>query len=201
MHTIVNKILGYEVQLSVPSNTDEYNGMDKSRPNACLDDAIKYTILHGWNNDGRDAIVEVIERLTGVKRKMRPGTLKTDGTPGAEVPDETHKVYLARALAESKVNIEDTVPEVLAALSKIPFDPSPSERSSGAGRIPKEFYAIADGILEKGPEAASKAVRKLSKLNSGLEIKVLEDGTPDRDSLALAVRINAQRVNQELLAA
>jgi hypothetical protein len=77
-------------------------------------------------------------------------------------------------------------------------------RSSGAGRIGKEFYGIADGIIEKGPEAVAKAVRKLKKLNPGLEVKMLEDGTVDRDSLAQAARVNYLRKlnesREELLA-
>lgn len=206
METITNKVMEYEVPLSVPSTVEEYNELDKSRTNACLDDANKYTILHGWNTDARDLIAEVIERITGVKRKMKPGAPKKDGTPGAEVPDETHMVYKNRALSESGKNHEDTVPDVLAALAPLAFDPSPAERTGGgAGRVRKEYYAIADGILEKGAENIGKAIKKLTKRNPGLQIKLLEDGTPDRDSLAAGVQTDAFRIaklaSEDLLAA
>jgi hypothetical protein len=205
MEKITNKVLDYEVPLDIPSSVEEYNNLDKSRTNACLDDANKYTILHGWNSDARDIIVEVLEKLTGVKRKMKPGAQRKDGSAGAEVPDETHKVYKDRALAESKKNHEDTVADVLNALAPLAFDPSPAERSGGVGRVRKEYYLIADGILEKGTDVAAKAVRKLRKLNPGLEIKVLEDNTPDRDSLAAAVQVNAIRIakqaSEDLIAA
>jgi hypothetical protein len=205
MEKITNKVLDYEVPLDIPSSVDEYNNLDKSRTNACLDDANKYTILHGWNSDARDIIVEVLEKLTGVKRKMKPGVPRKDGTPGAEVPDETHKVYKDRALAEAKKNHEDTVSDVLNALAPLAFDPSPAERSGGAGRVRKEYYLIADGILEKGPEHSAKAVKKLTKRNPGLQIKLLEDQTPDRDSLAAAVQVDAIRIaklaSEDLMAA
>jgi hypothetical protein len=193
MVEIVNKVLDYETKLLVPDSVDEYNAMDKTRGNACLEDAIKYNVLHSWNSEAREEIVSVLETLTGIKRQMKPGATKKDGSPGAEVPAETPATYKGRALAESNKSHEETVDEVLKVLSKIAFDPSPGERTGGAGRIPKEFYGMADGLVEKGPEALTKGVRKLKKLNPGLEIATLEDGSINRDSLAVAFRTNFQR--------
>lgn len=206
MQIIPNKVMGYEVPLSVPDSIEEYNGMDKSRPNAALDDAIKYTILHGWNTEARDEIVAVLERMSELKRKMKPGPPKKDGTPGAEVPDEKHSQFQIRVFRDSNVTMEDSAPEVLKALAQIPFDPAPSERQAGPGRVQKEYYLIADGLLEKGNDSVGKAVKKLKKLNPGLDVKFLEDGqTVDRDSLAAAVKANAVRIakqaSEDLLAA
>jgi len=193
MVEIVNKILDYEVKLAVPATVEEYNALDKSRGNACLEDAIKYCVLHGWNSEGREEIVSVLETLTGIKRLMKPGATKKDGTPGAEVPAETPANYKARALAESNKSHEETIDEVTKALAKIAFDPSPSERTGGSGRIPKEFYGMADGLIERGPDLVLKGIRKLKKLNPGLEIATLEDGSVNRDSLAAAFRVNFVR--------
>ena len=176
------------------------------KPGACVTAANTYVRLHITNNEGRGVVVETLEKLTGVMRKMKPGAAKADGSPGAEVPAESDKLYKDRALAESGKTHEETIPEVTAALASVKFDPAPPERiSGGLGKVQKEYYAIADGLLEKGKDAVEKAIRKLRKLNAGLEVKALEDGTVDRDSLAAAVKTNAVRIakqaSEELLAA
>ena len=205
METYINRVLGYEHPLEVPSLANEFDSMPGCKTGDCVKAANKYVILHITNNEGRSVVVETLEKITGIMRKMKPGPTKADGTPGAEVPAESDKVYKDRALAESGKTHEETVPEVTMALAAVKYDPSPSERTGGAGKISKEFYAIADGLIEKGPEACTKAVKRLKKLNPGLEIKLLDNGIPDRDSLASAARVNGARVaklaSEELLAA
>lgn len=204
MTPVETDILGTTVTVNVPETVEEYNALDTTRPSAVLADAISNTLQHSWKSEVRDKFVELLASDYGFNRLMKPGATKKDGTPGAEVPAETHKDCMDRALKEGKLN-EDQVADLLRkAASAVPFDPAPGERSGGTGRIGKEYYAAADGIISVGADGVKKAVKKLEKLNPGLKVSFNEDGSVSRDSFASAIRANALRkvaeAQNELLA-
>lgn len=193
MTKVETDILGTTVSVDVPSTVEEYNALDTSRPSAVLADAVNNTLQHSWKGEVRDKAAALVEEELGFKRAMKPGAVKKSGEAGAEVPAETVKDYFDRALSEGKATEEQLATILIKAASSTPFDPSPGERSGGSGRIGKEYYAAADGIISQGPDVVKKAVKKLEKLNAGVSVKFNEDGSVSRDSFASAIRTNAAR--------
>lgn len=186
-------ILGTTVKVNVPETDEEYNGLDTSRTSAVLGDAINYTLQHSWKGEVRNKFVELVETELGFQRNMKPGAMKKSGEPGAEVPAETHTEFFSRAQAEGNHSEDALADLVRKAAEQCPFDPSPSERSGGGGRVGKEYYAAADSIIAQGPAIVKKAVKKLEKLNAGIIVRFNEDDSVSRDSFASAIRSNAQR--------
>jgi len=192
MTKVETDILGTTVSVDVPSTEAEYNALDTSRPSAVLADAVNNTLQHSWKGEVRDKAAELVETELGFKRAMKPGALKKSGEAGADIPAETVGVFFERAKAAG-ITEEQLAAVLIKAATSTPFDPSPGERSGGSGRIGKEYYAAADGIISQGPDVIKKAVKKLEKLNVGVVVKFNEDGSVSRDSFASAIRTNAAR--------
>lgn len=196
-------VLGLKVNIKgIPTTAEEFDELAK-RQNACLDEAVKNTLYRGTYSDIREELCEKIAEVHGIARKMKPGKVRTDGTPGAEVPDETEADYIARAAArldEAEGLNADNGKGVarfqpIADELDVTFDPSAKERKAGEGRIAKVYLEAADTILASGK--AQNAVDKLVSLNPGLVIDFDPDGVPVKTSLALAVKANEDRKRRE----
>lgn len=178
---------GFELNASVPSTVEEYNGLAPSRANAVLEDAVANVMYRGVFPDFRDKLCAHVEKDTNIKRKTK--TVKRDGKD-VEVVDESEGKYIARVKAELGIEDEDFAAKYQAdaqtILDGIKFDPSVKERTGGEGpKVGKNDLKLATELLAKGGDEANRVAALLSaKLNRTVDLG--EDADANKNTLARA---------------
>jgi hypothetical protein len=230
MKSITRTVLGLAFAIAnVPESVAEFDGNAK-REGACLDEATNNILYRSTFPDIRSAFLDALERETQLKRTTKAGPAKKDGTPGAEVYDESESKYFARVCAlyqpegAAEPGVEPkhfqyladklsngTLPVLKEDGTQLLDDAgqpvfykiafdASATERSGEKKIAKVYLDAAGSIIKMGAEAVAKATAKLKSLNPEVSIDFNEDGTVVVESLALAVKANEDRKRAESVA-
>lgn len=199
MKTVQNKSMGLVVNVEVPDSVEEYNQL-AGRNDACLEDAIQYNLFHSFNSEFRNKFAEAVEKETGIARNLNEAAMakspeRKDGKEKTKIYENPGS-YIARVLAEKGVEASAFQDVGDRIARSIKFDPSEGTRS-GSGKVGKEYLAAAETIINAGPDKLEGAIEKLESLNTGLTIERNSEGGVDVDTLARAIKINADRKQRE----
>ena len=173
--------------LEVPESVEEFDQL-AGRQGACLDSAVSNAVFRGHLNKARAAIVTALIEATGIARDVI-------GKDGDKDVLESEKDYVDRVTKGEGKTINDYADVVAKAVDSLgPIDLT-GARSGGPT---KEYLAAADAVIEgikAGKTTTDSVISKLVAANASIsEIAVDEEGLPDRDALAVALRVNRERV-------
>lgn len=162
------KLLGLSAVFTVPETAVEYNTISGRPGDPVCDDAVENVVYRGCGNEWRAALIEAVEKETGITRKVvRQGPPRKDGTR----PDvyESEGDYFKRVCAET-----GRAPETFQGLAdtfnvggtnEVKFDNTES-KSSGVTKAKtarKEYRTIVDAaIAAHGIDKVRKNVSRLS---------------------------------------
>lgn len=178
---------GFELNHSVPSSVEEYNSLAPARNNPVLEDAILNIEYRSIFPKFRDALCDVVEKETGIKRRTKT---VGEGEKAKQVPDEAEGKYLNRVKAELGLEDADFVAKFQDAaqgiMDGLKFDPSVAEREGGEGpKIGKNDLKLAKELLAKGGDEPTRVAGLLgAKLNR--KVEVVGDAEADEKMLARA---------------
>lgn len=143
-----------------PESIAEFDQLAK-REGACLDEACANIQYRGTNPKFREPFLELVEKDTGIARKVRTATLK-DGTV-KEYWDESEGKYWNRVLAETKRAAESF--QGLADQVSVEFDPSVKvTESAGPKTAPKAYITAAEALLKEGGAKLAAAQAKIKQV-------------------------------------
>lgn len=198
MQTRNQNTMGMVVNFEVPSTIAEFAeaaGVSAEQAEAivlkyALDEGMFRTVLPEF----RKTFFERLEEETGIAR-AQIGTVekvvdgeKTD-VPVYQKDTEYFKAVQAQEGKEA-TDYEDLANSVAAETL---FDLKSKPR---AGKVGKEFVTRANAVasaVEAGRTTWEKFIKKIQSLNPGITIENGEDGTPDLDSVARALKADATR--------
>lgn len=199
MKQITTSVLGFEPPISgVPETMAECIGLVGSEQGV-VDIFVNHIRFHRTNSDAREAIVEALEKVTGVARtkEMVDSPTKADPKRKAEQFTESEQQYAQRAVAQSGQTVEQLAPAVLAEVGTIEFKAVGAPRTPGGKSALKVYTEGATKLISLGADTYGKAIATLVQSNPGITVETEEDGTPKVDSLAAALRTNMERVQKE----
>lgn len=193
MKAYTNNTLGIQTTIQVPESADEYD-KKAGRVGACVEDATQYNILHSYNTKLRSEFLDALEKETGVKRNVDQA--RTDAQPakkdGTKTPVyEKESLYFKRVCSETGKTAAEFKDLAQKTADALPFDNT--ESTGGGGRIGKEYKTAAADLIAKGAETLAKVIANLERLNPGLTVELDDDGQPTEESLAKAIKVNADR--------
>lgn len=187
------KLLGLAATFSVPTTSAEYNQISGRSGDPACEDAVENSVYRGCGADWRAALIEAVEKETGIARKVvRQGPPRKDGTR----PDvfESEGDYFKRVCAESGRS-----PETFQGLAdtfnvggsnEIKFD-NTETKSAGVTKAKtarKEYRSLVDAaITQHGIDRVRKNVSRLS----GKELAA------DADAGVIALALQAHRDAEE----
>jgi hypothetical protein len=194
--------LGMQVTFQVPSTIAEFGaacGVGEEQAEAmvlkyALDEGMFRTILP----DFRGPFFERLEQETGIARRQT-GTVtkKVDGEE-QEVPVfEKDTLYFKHVQAEEGKDAEAYTDIANEIAAETPYDLTPKQRT---GKVAKEFTQRAEGLataIAAGRGSWDNVVSKLVSLNPSVSIETDEDGTPSLESVARALKVDADRRSRE----
>lgn len=157
----------------------------------------RYRLYHIVANGARDAVLEAIEKVTGIKPKTKTVT-KTDKegkSTTVEVQDEGDGAYVNRATAEAtastfggdsnafKAAMTDALKDAIIDYAK-----EPERRSAGPKKPGVQVTKRAQALSSKGADAVAKTIEKLkSYVPEALhpkDVSTEPDGTYSVESIA-----------------
>jgi hypothetical protein len=193
------KTFGLEFPVEVPETVDEFDKL-AGRSGAALDEAIMGVIYRGHLNRIRPAFLKLVEDESGVPREVIGSDEK-----GKDLLEKDAN-YFNRVTKGSGVAPSTFLPQLLEAAKQVgPLDPG-AARSTGPT---KEYIEAANGIIagiksgtvskRTGEVVTAEAViSRLLSANPALQdIPLDSNGLPDVDSLAVAIRVDRERVIAE----
>lgn len=134
-----NEVLGFEqVLTNVPENLAEAVSLAGGEQ-AVLDGFIAYTIFHRHNGRARDAIVEFLEKNTGIKPK---------GTGDGKDFTRTEKdlAFSARVRSEAPEQVAALEASIRVLNSTVDWSPG----TRGSGKLAAKWFAYFDKMVEDG---------------------------------------------------
>ena len=213
MRSIQQATLGLIVIVAgVPSNAAEYDEMAKET-GACVDDAVNNVVYRSWLAQFRGKFAEKLN--TGVGEELNAETSgqskwailsSTTNEKTGKTTDkyETEAKYVdrLRTLLTTKLGSEEAANAKLQEVANeiaatMPFSLDKAVRQ---GKIAQELLDAADGLLEKfasGTADPAAFVKKVTDLNPTYTFVLDDNGVPTRDSIALAIKANQERVARE----
>lgn len=133
-----NEVLGFEqILTNVPETLAEAVSLAGSEQ-AVLDAFISYTIFHRHNGKSRDAIVEFLQKNTGIAPK---GT----GEGDKFVRIEKDLAYAARVRSEASDKVKELEPSIRMLNSTVDWSPG----TRGSGKLAAKWFAYYDKLVEE----------------------------------------------------
>ncbi len=217
MKNTTTSVLGFEVPITnFPENMAECVTAAGGEQQV-VEGWLSYIRFHKTNGVARSEVSDRLEALTGIKRKTKNVKAPTEANPEntREEWDETEGVYAKRVIAESGKDVPTLQKSMLDGFTyndsegkeqtfeplSVEFNAQAAERTGGPKKLAAVYTKAATQIIAAGSEQWTKTIGILKSLNAGMEITMLEDGTPDVESLATAIKTNAYRVEKEANAA
>lgn len=205
MKTRNQSTMGMSVPFQVPSTVAEFGEAAGVGPEAAEEVVLKYALDEGMFRTVlpafRAAFFERIESDTGVERDVVGTATKKEDGEEVEVPIyQKDGQYWKKVLAETGKEASDFEELAAEVAADVAFDLRSKPR---AGKPSKEFIQRADGLasaVAAGRSTWDNIISKLVQLNPGVTIETLEDGAPDLESLARALKVDADRRSKEQLA-
>ncbi len=173
--------------------------------NNLRDAALNYVRFHKTNTEARSLVAERIEEVTGIKRatKQVAAPTKSDPNNTREEFDGTEAEYVKDAMAQSG----KTPAELSESLFKgdkpisVEFSAQGAPRVGGPKKVAQVYTKSAQQLIEKGDTVLDRAIGMLEQANPGTTVARGEDGKPDVESLAAALKANKERTEREANAA
>lgn len=220
MKQVKIKLMGVELDYSIPETHEEYNVLAKAAPgeDPCLEDAINKTLFHGsygsiravtakklvesgykrnWMLKNDVVTMEEVEK-DGKKVKVftnAKGKTLND-TQAAEVKLEPEFAFFKRICAEQGVEPIHFAEVLQAAANETPFDPSARESTPAEKKAGKTHLKVAQQIMDNG--AIVQVAATLSKIlgrpidvsNSETAVTVLALAIGENEAREAAARMN-----------
>lgn len=182
MKSVKKDILGFEVEIpNIPETLAELVAAAGSEQ-AVLDGALAYTLYHSHFTKLRTAIVEKLEKLTGIARE-------TEEVNGKTKVVEKDGSYIARLEEElGAETLQGYLAEVQEVSTNLPVSYTPTVRGVGTGGKPaQKWLAMVDDLI---------SADKLEAFASKFDIDLTQDESDWRTDVAQKLKevvTNAQR--------
>lgn len=195
MKDTTTSVLGFDVPVTgVPTTLAESvtaAGGEEKLVAAYVD----YITYHKTNTSARSAVVDALEEVLGIKRKTRIDKTTTSKGVVKEVEkyDESEQTFADRAVPQSGKTRPEVWDLIKESVGAIPFQGM--AREGGVGRLAKQDTEQAGTLIKEGKWQA--AVNILQTKNPGLTIELDEQGVAKVESLAMGLRTNRRRLENE----
>lgn len=196
--------MGFEIPVkNYPENLQEaitsFGGED-----GLLTAALNYIRFHKTNSVARAAVSEFVGEETGVARetKVVPAPTKSNPDNTREEWAETEDEHVKRAIATSKRTPQDLAEKLLNGDSplELEFNAQGVQRTAGPKKVAAVYTKAAQDLLKSDEKVVQTAIDKLQQLNPGVTVAMGEDGKPDVESLASALKANRDRRDKAAMA-
>jgi hypothetical protein len=198
MKNSTTSVLGFDVPVSgvVETLPELVEAAGGEQP--VVDLMVGYSNAHKTNTEARGAVVEALEKVTGIKRATENVKSPTKADPNRTVEkfSESEQTYADRVRAETQQTTEQLWTAIASEVGTIPFKVI-GEARTGSTRVGKEDAKKAETLLAAGDDMWKQAVQLLTQKNPGLEIALGEDGKPTVETLASAIKVNRVRIQKE----
>lgn len=191
-----SKTLGMEVSVDVPDSMEELDELFGKKGTA-FEAALRYFIYHQWNPKFRLAFSDALAEESGISRQQ----LEKDGVPQFAKPREgeeqgapimeSEQVHINRVLADG-FSEEDAQALASRVAAEIPLEPSASRVRKPLARHKTAAKVIMAGV-ENGDKAPEDFIDKFEALN-GIKFASVGNGEWDEETIALAIRVNEERL-------
>ena len=181
----------------VPSSTSEFDEM-AGEVGACLDYGIDDVLKHVWLSRFRPKFAELLAARTGIPRAKTGERVNKDGTTTAIYEKEVS--YLQRVLDKTHKDVSEYNELAQEVADSLPFASAFTGTGTGRGRIGKEYLSLADEIIEQIESTGSdysSFMDTITSSNAGFVFAVDESGTPTREAIATAVKVDLDRQRRE----
>lgn len=182
-----------------------------------MDGWLNYIRFHKTNTEARAEVSDRIANLTGIQRATKTVKAPTKSDPNNEREewDETEAEHVKRAIAASGKTLAEIATDLLGGFTytneknetvtveplSIAFSAQGQARTSTPKTIAKVYQKSAQTLIEKGEAVYNNAITLLQQANPGLEVARNDQGVPEVESLAAALKANRDRVEKESNAA
>ena len=194
MKNITTSVLGFDPPVSnVPETVPECVTSAGGEENLVAG-FVSYRKFHNTNTEARAAIVDALEKVTGIKRETEQVKSPTKADPNRVIDKfaESEQQYADRVRAETKQTTEQLWELIKDEVGVIEFK-GQGEARVGGPRVGKMDTTYAQTLIDSGAEVYNKAVGMLQQKNPGLEVELDEAGAPKLESLANAIKVNRAR--------
>ena len=190
MNTQAQKTLGLTITITgIPSNVEEFDALAKE-DGGCLQYAIENVIYRSWLAGFRSAFISLCELKTGIARY-------TEGEGDELKISEKDTSYLKR-LREVEETPESDLQAWAQELADVrPFAVNPVSVS----KVGKKYMEAAAGIIDTAETDFdgdyTKFIENITKSNPGVVFAFDVDGKPSKETIAVALRVNEERLLRE----
>ena len=201
MQTRIQSTMGMNVPFEVPSTIEEFAEACGVAPEQAAAIVLKYAVDEGMFRtvlpNFRPPFFEALSEETGVERRVIGHAKKTVDGEVTEVPIyEKDGSYMKHVLSETDKEASAFEPLAASISADTPFDLRAKPRSGKPG---KEYLERANGLLaavNAGRGSWEAVINKLTSLNN-VTIETGENGNPEPESLARALKVDSDRRSKE----